>query len=88
MNDKFVQIQGPFNAKQDVTSLIKQQSSNNFSSIKKIGIQSKIKHQCSINDCVFEIGSTGILEFDEVKVVSLYFLQSEDEDTIIDCIIG
>jgi hypothetical protein len=88
MNDKFIQIQGPFNARQDVISLIKQQSSNNFSFIKKIGIQSKVGHKCNINDCVFEIGSTEILEFDEVRISSLYFLQSEEESTIIDCIIG
>jgi hypothetical protein len=61
--------------------------SDDFTSVVKIGIQSKVGHQCKINDYVFEIGKTGILEFNDVEIFSLSFLQDEEESTIIDCII-
>jgi hypothetical protein len=87
MNNKFAQVQGPFSAGQEIVSLIMKDVSDDFTSIVKIGVQSKVGHQFKMNDCTFEIGKTGILEFNDVDITSLSFLQDEDDSTIVDCII-
>ena len=40
-----------------------------------------------MNDRIFEIGKTGILEFEDTKIISLSFVQDEAESTLIDCIL-
>jgi hypothetical protein len=86
-NDKFVQLHGPFKKDVDLVSLIKVDYPD-FQSIKKIGIQSSPTNRCSINGQNFEIGKTEILEFNEVKITSIYFKQDEPESTLVDCILG
>lgn len=87
MNDKFIQIRGPFTAGQDLISYIKTQYGSNFNYIKKIGIQTKVKNEVTINNVDFEIGKTGILEFENVQINSLSFKQDELSSTLIDCIL-
>ncbi len=87
INDKFIQIQGPFKAKNDIIQYIRNNYNPNFWYIKRIGIQTEIGHICNIDGNLFEIGKTGILEFNNVRIYSLYFLQNEPESTLIDCII-
>ncbi len=77
MNDLFVQMRGPFRANTEIIT----------SPMKKIGIQTKVRNQCKINNIVFEIGKTGLLEFEDVKITSLIFLQDEPESTLVDGII-
>lgn len=86
MNDKFIQVSGPFAANEDIIAKIKKDSPN-FKYIKKLGIQSKITHLCIIDGKEFEIGKTEILEFNNVEVTSLSFKQDEPSSTLIDCII-
>lgn len=87
INKFFVQIRGPFTAGEE---LISQIAANypNFKYIKQIGIQSEEGHIIRINNINFEIGKTNILEFDEVEVVSIRFLQDVKEKTIIDCVVN
>ena len=87
MNDKFIQIRGPFFAGQDLISYIKTEYKTNFNYIKKIGIQTKVKNEITINNEDFEIGKTGILEFDNVQITSLSFKQDELSSTLIDCVL-
>lgn len=87
MNDKFIQIRGPFSAGQDLISYIKTEYKTNFNYIKKIGIQTKVKNEITINNEDFEIGKTGILEFDNVQITSLSFKQDELSSTLIDCVL-
>lgn len=86
MNKKFIQIKGPFKTKENIISYIKDDYPD-FRYIKKIGIQTKVSNKCNINGEIFEIGKTGILEFNDVKIISLFFLQDESEFTLVDCII-
>lgn len=83
MNDKLIQLRGPFTANQDIISALLKENSD-ISYIKQVGIQAKSTHQCKINTHIFEIGKTEMLEFNEVQIKSLYFLQNEPESTIID----
>lgn len=87
MNDKFIQIRGPFSAGQDLISYIKTEYKTNFNYIKRIGIQTKVKNEITINNKDFEIGKTGILEFDNVQITSLSFKQDELSSTLIDCVL-
>ena len=41
----------------------------------------------TINNEDFEIGKTGILEFDNVQITSLSFKQDELSSTLIDCVL-
>lgn len=87
INDKFVQLHGPFEKNEELIDRIKENYPG-FQYIKKIGIQSKMNNVCSLNGQDFEIGKTEILEFNEVNITSIYFKQDEPETTLIDCILG
>lgn len=87
INDKFVQIHGPFAINEELTDIIKKNYPD-FLYIEKLGIQSTPDHFCSINRKDFEIGKTGILELNNVNINSLFFKQNEPDTTIIDCILG
>lgn len=86
INDKFVQLHGPFATNEELVDRIKENYPE-FRGIKKLGIQSQIANICCINNNDFEIGKTGILEFDDVDVTSLFFKQGEPATTLIDCIL-
>ena len=87
INDKFVQIHGPFQQNEELVDIIKKDFPS-FLNIKKLGIQSISTHICCINGQNFEIGKTEILEFNEVSITSIYFKQDEPATTLIDCILG
>ncbi|AXF52491.1 MAG: hypothetical protein [Caudoviricetes sp.] len=87
MNNKFFQLQGPFNRNEEIVDRIRS-SNSNFRYIKRIGIQSEEGNKCKINGISFEIGRNKILEFDEVEVQSLMFSQNETEGTLVDCVLG
>ncbi len=87
MNDKFVHVSGPFTAKDDIVTYIKSNYDSDMQYIKKCGIQSKTGNFVSINGQTFEIGKTEILELNDVKITSLYFLQDESAATLIDGIL-
>lgn len=87
INDKFVQLHGPFKKDEELVDIIKKDYPN-FLNIKKLGIQSVSTHFCSINGQNFEIGKTEILEFNNVGITSLYFNQDEPATTLIDCVLG
>lgn len=87
MNDKFVQIKGPFKENEDIIKKIKKKYDVNFNYIRKIGIQAKRGDYCRINNRLFELGEDGRFEFCQVQVSSLSFLQYEPESTYIDCVL-
>ncbi len=87
INDKFVQIHGPFEKNEELVDIIKKNFPS-FLNIKKLGIQSISAHICCINGRNFEIGKTEILEFDGINVTSIFFRQDEPANTIVDCILG
>lgn len=80
-SNKIKQLHGPFDSNKNILETL-----DNFSYIKKIGIQSKPGTICLINGRNFEIGKTGILEFDEVKITSIIFTSFVDKNTLIDFI--
>lgn len=82
----FIQLSGPFLKKESLIPKIKKLAPN-FKYIIRIGIQSQEGHRCEINNEVFEIGVNNLLEFDEVKINSLSFLQNESNSTLVDCVI-
>lgn len=86
INDKFVQLQGPFTHNQELVDLIKAQFPN-FQFIKRIGIQSTYSSGCFLNGQKFEIGKTEILELNEVHITSIYFETDEPASTIVDCVL-
>lgn len=86
LNDKFVQLHGPFDKEEELTDKIKENYPD-FRGIRKLGIQSVKTNICCINGQDFEIGKTEILEFDEVNVTSLFFKQGEPATTLVDCIL-
>lgn len=87
INDKFVQIHGPFSKNEELINIIKKDYPD-FKFIQKIGIQSISTNICCINGQNFEIGKTGILELNEVSITSLYFKQDELATTLVDCLLG
>lgn len=87
MNGSFIQLRGPFAKNQDLIDYIKKNLDPSFKHIKKIGIQSQKGHLININGKTFEIGFTKILEFNNVQIKTLSFLQEESNTTLIDCII-
>ena len=86
INEKFVQLHGPFVAGEELVDIIKRNCSN-FLGIVQLGIQSIHNHVCCINGQDFLIGKTEILEFSEVSINSLYFKQNEPATTLIDCVL-
>lgn len=84
MNNRFVQICGPFSANVEVMDSVEKSVG---STIQHLGIQSQIKNFVKINGQLFEIGSTCFLEFSEVNITSIIFLQNEPASTIIDMLI-
>jgi hypothetical protein len=87
INDKFVQLHGPFNKNTELINIIKNNYVD-FQGISRLGIQSTPTNICYINNMPFEIGKTGILECNGVNIVSLYFKQAEPATTIIDCLLN
>lgn len=86
MNNKNVQVRGPFFEEEEVVDRIKAESSD-FRSISRIGICSKVRNYVKLNDEIFEIGKTGILQFKNVQITSIKFMQDETESTFVDCVL-
>lgn len=86
INDKFVQVHGPFMANTEIVDIIKINYPD-FTGIKQLGIQSPYTHICCINGHNFIIGKFEILEFNDVNINSIYFKQDEPITTLIDCIL-
>lgn len=82
MNQCFVQLCGPFEAGQDLVSLLKK--SFTFTTVVKLGVQSKTGNKCRVNGQEIEIGKTEIYEISDVDVESVVFLQDEKASTIVD----
>lgn len=84
MNDRFVQIRGPFTVDENVVP------SDNI--VTKIGVQTKPTHKFEVTESsglknTFEMGKTEILELSNVQVTELSFLQDEPKSTIVDLIV-
>lgn len=92
----FGQIQGPFPANGEIFTLIQAQHSEQIKHLTKLGIHllrnydldlnGRATHSLAvaINDESFQIGRTGMLEFDNVEVTSIVFPISMDATTFID----
>ncbi len=84
MNEKMIQIKGPFAANEEIVNRI---SSSDFLYIKEIGISTKTRHYVSLDGENFEIGKTGMLQFQDTHITSIKFSQNEDEKTLVECIL-
>lgn len=84
--DKFYQLQGPFKNGEELVPIIKNNNTD-INSIERVGIQTREGNKCRINGVLFNIGKTGLLEFDEVDITSLVFLQNESSSTLVDCVL-
>lgn len=92
-NGFFGSLQGPFAANQELFLKIQQSCSKPINYIKKIGIYYSnnydldIEHNqiyVFINNQKFQLGKTGILEYNDVKITSIYFEQDMQENVFID----
>ena len=83
-NGRTGQLTGPFTANTEIMSLIKLDASNEVNAITKIGIQSKRNHFIRLDGVAFQLGDSGILEFEDTALTSIRFSQNEDYNTIID----
>ncbi len=86
MNNKNVQLRGPFSAGEELVDRIKVESPD-FRSIVRIGICSKVRNYVKLNGISFELGKSGILQFKNVNITSVQFEQDESESTIVDCVL-
>lgn len=91
-NGFFGSLQGPFAANQELFLKIQQSCSKPLNYINKIGIcysnnyDLDIEHNqiyVFINNQKFQLGKTGILEYDDVKITSIYFEQDMQENIFI-----
>lgn len=81
MGNTFIQISGPFSAYKNILEKLEKNS------FRHIGIQSDTSHKVKINGDEYEIGKTGMLEFSNVIIDSLAFMQNESELTLVDIIL-
>lgn len=86
-NDKYVQLQGPFEKDVELTAVIKNKFKGNFGYISRVGIQSRYQTKVAINGKEFIIGLSGMLDIRNVQITSLYFMHDVSDLTIVDCII-
>lgn len=89
------QIQGPFQANQELMGLIRQQSVKTVSYIKHLGIQTPtdnvVIHPSALVELIIngkkttiEVGKTNIYEIGNTEITSIKFLEDKDNNTIID----
>lgn len=86
VNDKFIQVSGPFRNGEEVIDKIKKDYGD-FRNVTHIGIQTETGHGIYLNGQFFEIGKTGILQFNEIQIGSIYFAQDENASTLVDCVL-
>lgn len=83
------QMQGPFEVGVDLFPLIAEEARlEDFEYVQHLGIQTDIPSIVLINGEEREIGKTGIYEIGNTKITSIIFTQENDNNTIIDYIIG
>lgn len=79
------QLTGPFIANTEMLYLVKADAKvSAINYLTKVGICSERGNFVKINGIDFEIGKTGILEFEDVRITSLKFNQDEGVKTVID----
>lgn len=78
------QLKGPFKANQELIEKIKEDSAIDSLYVKHLGVQTDIGYYIYINNQEFEIGKTGIYEIGNTEILSLFFKQDTDENSIID----
>lgn len=85
LNGYIGQINGPFTANVELMPFIQEEANKTVNYLLKLGIQTEVRNEVIINGKTFEIGKTGILEFDKgVEITSIVFSQDVDSRTIID----
>ena len=78
------QLRGPFVAKQELFTLIKEAAAVPFTYITHIGVQTDIRNIIIVNGKEYEIGKTGIYEIGNTEITSLKFKEDVDINTIVD----
>lgn len=79
------QLTGPFVANTEMLYLVKADAKvSAINYLTKVGITAERGSFVRINGIEFEIGKTGILEFEDVKITSLKFSKDANERAIID----
>ena len=86
MADKYIgQITGYFNPSSNIMNFIRGDGEkHSFEYVSKLGIQAPEGTIFKINNKEFEIGPSGILEFDDVKITSIISPKALGSDVIID----
>lgn len=95
-NGFFGSVQGPFYANQQIIDIIQEQCQFSIVYLSKIGIHNQTNYNLDIsgkatkqviiliNGEEFVLGKTGILEFDNVQIISLKFKQDVNQHLFID----
>lgn len=79
------QLTGPFVANTEILYLVKADAKvSAINYLTKVGICYERGSFVKINGVDFEIGKTGILEFEDVRITSLKFSQDVDDKAVID----
>lgn len=84
MNKFYGQIRGPFTAGEDIFAKIKVKMGGTSNYLSTLGIQAFCGKLVNINGNQFEIGPAEMLDFEDINVTSLSFVDDVGEDTIID----
>lgn len=90
-NGFFGMIQSPFTENEQLMNRIREQNQNN-TYLSKVGIVYVDHHSLNIdkepqirikiNNKDFTLGKTGMLEFEDVKITSIKFLQDIEDDKV------
>ena len=97
-NEFFGSLQGPFNANEELITKIQEECSETIDYISKIGIHYFINYNLVdltgvitptpptivINNKEFQIGKTGVLEFEDTNITSIYFSENTSDSIYID----
>lgn len=86
MNGYMGQLQGPFQANEELYTRIKESCIEKMDSIRHLGIQTITgdKVVIEINNKEIEIGKTGMYEVRDTEITSIKFKMDVDANTILD----
>ena len=86
MNGYMGQLQGPFQANEELYTRIKESCIEKMDSIRHLGIQTITgdKVVIKINNKEIEIGKTGMYEVRDTEITSIKFKMDVDANTILD----
>jgi hypothetical protein len=89
-NNGFIQVQGPFDANEIIFTNLEDYNIKHFR-VQTLADQTiniaLVINKNLIKEVSFKIGSTGILEFDDVQIKYIKFNQKQSDNTLIDILL-